>query len=280
MENKKLIVFILWAAIGAGAQPQGSVAALPGVRLWYLDSGGKGTPVVFLHAATGTSASWEKQMLPFTAAGYRVIAFDRRGWGRTELDPSGPQPGTAAGDLEKLMDHLKIDRFHLVGTAAGGFAAIDFGLSFPKRVRSLVLTHTIGGITDPEYVELGRKLRPAQFDALPAHLRELGPAYRAADPEGTERWLALERASRPDGPRAPAQPMKNQATLALLEKIQAPVLLISGGADMYAPPAVMQQLARRIHHSQFVNIPDAGHSGYWETPEQYNREILQFLRKH
>src|SRR5712692_2327760 len=55
-------------------------AELPGARIFYQDSGGSGTPVVFLHAATGSSRVWEYQIPAFTAAGYRFIAFDRRGW--------------------------------------------------------------------------------------------------------------------------------------------------------------------------------------------------------
>src|SRR5947207_744399 len=61
-------------------------AALPGVRLWYVDSGGSGVPVIFMHAATGSVRSWEYQVPAFTKAGYRFIACDRRGWGRTTID--------------------------------------------------------------------------------------------------------------------------------------------------------------------------------------------------
>ena len=256
-------------------------APLPGVRVFYQDSGGSGVPVVFLHAATGSSRVWEYQIPAFTAAGYRFIAYDRRGWGRSVVDPAGPQPGTAAGDLLGLMDHLGIDRFHLVGTAAGGFVALDFALSYPQRLRSLVVAASIGGIQDPEYLELGRILRPSpQFDALPPELREVGPSYRAANPEGTRRWVELERISRPEGPRAPAQPLQNRITFALLETIKTPALLLSGGADLYAPPAVMRLSAARLRNSEFVVVPDAGHSTYWEQPEQFNRAVLEFIRKH
>lgn len=202
-------------------------AEVPGAKIFYTDTGGSGVPVVFLHAATGSSRVWEYQIPAFTRAGYRVIAFDRRGWGRTVVDPAGPQPGTGADDLRALLDHLKIDRVHLVSTAAGAFVALDFAVSFPQRIRSLVIANTIGGVQDPDFLEQGRRLRPPQFDALPPELRELGPAYRAADPEGTKRWMDLEKISRPEGPRAPAQPMRNRMTFALLESIQSPTLLLT-----------------------------------------------------
>src|SRR5437763_1963840 len=69
-------------------------ADVPGARIFYRDAGGSGVPVVFLHAATGSSRVWQYQIPVFTAAKYRFIAYDRRGWGRTTVDPAGPQPGT------------------------------------------------------------------------------------------------------------------------------------------------------------------------------------------
>jgi len=261
-----------------GAQtPSGAMLDVDGAQLHYIDTGGKGTPVVLLHAATGTVAAWEKQIPSFAAAGFRVVAFDRRGWGAST---TGPQPGTAADDLLRLLDHLGIQRTHLVGTAAGGFVAFDFALSFPERLRSVVVANTIGGVQDPEFTELGRRIRPPEFNALPPDLRELGPTYRAANAAGTARWLELERHSRPEGPRAPAQPLRNMLTLAALERITTPTLLLTGGADLYAPPPIQQQFAAHIKGAQSFVVPEAGHSTYWETPDVFNKTLLAFLKKH
>ena len=237
-------------------------------------------PVVFLHAATGSSRVWEYQIPPFLAAGYRFLAFDRRGWGRTTVEPAGPQPGTGADDLLGLLDLLGIDRVHLVGTAAGAFVALDFALSYPQRVRSLVIANTIGGVEDPDYLELGRRIRPPEFNALPPEFRELGPSYRAAQAEGTRRWMDLEKISRPPGPPAPAQPMRNRVTFSLLETIKAPTLLLTGGADLYAPPPLLRLFAARIKGSESIIVPEAGHSTYWEQPEVFNRAVLDFIGKH
>ena len=249
--------------------------------MFYRDSGGSGVPVVFLHAATGSSRVWEYQIPVFTAAGYRFIAPDRRGWGRTVVEPAGPQPGSAAGDLLGLMDHLGVDRFHLVGTAAGGFVAVDVALSYPQRLRSLVIANSIGGVQDQDFLELGRRIRPSpQFEALPPEFRELGPSYRASNPEGTTRWVEFEKMSRPEGPRAPAQPLRNRITFSTLETIKTPTLLLTGGADLYAPPPVLRLFAAHIPKSESVTVPEAGHSSYWEQPETFNRSVLEFIRKH
>jgi pimeloyl-ACP methyl ester carboxylesterase len=256
-----------------------SVAPLPGVKLFYTDTGGTGVAIVLMHAATGSVRAWEHQTPALTRAGYRVIAFDRRGWGRTTSE-AGAAPGTAADDLIALMDYLHVDRFHLVGTAAGGFVTFDTALSFPNRLRSIVVANSIGGVQDASFVELGRRMRPAEFTAMPPELREVSPSYRAANPEGTRQWVELEKISRPAGPAAPAQPLKNRITFAALEHIRVPVLLLTGDADMFAPPPVLKMFAEHIKQAATVVVPEAGHSTYWEQPEAFNRAVLGFVKKH
>jgi len=277
-----VLLGVMSAGIVGGAQTptrEGSVD-LPGVHLFYVDTGGSGQPVVFLHAATGSSQVWEHQVPAFVAAGYRVIAYDRRGFGRSAVDPAGPQPGTGADDLLALVNHLRIDRFHLVGTAAGGFVAFDFALSFPERLRSLVVANSIGGVQDEEFAELNRRLRPPSFAALPADVRELGPSYRATNPEGTSRWLAIERTNHPEGTPASTQALRNRLTFARLESLTVPTLLLTGDADLFAPPAIMTMFSSRIQNAESVVVPEAGHSTYWEQPQVFNDHVLAFLRRH
>jgi pimeloyl-ACP methyl ester carboxylesterase len=269
------------AQVPAPGYPEGRYADIPGARLFYFDTGGSGVPVVFMHAATGSSQVWEYQIPVFTAAGYRVIGYDRRGWGRTEIVPeTGAQPGTGADDLLALMDFLGIDRFHLVGTAAGAITSLDFALSFPERLISLTAANTTFGVRDPEYLALGARLRPQpQFNELPPDFRELSFSYRAANPEGTERWLALESISRPPGPLAPAQATRNMLTFNLLETITLPTLLITGDADLYTPPSVFRMFTERMPLAEALIVDEAGHSAYWEQPELFNATVLSFIRR-
>lgn len=255
-------------------------ATVPGARIFYRDTGGNGAPVILLHANTGSSRVWDYQIPAFTAAGYRVIAFDRRGWGRTEINSAEQQPGTAAGDLLALLDQLHLDRVHVIGTAAGGFVALDFVLSYPRRVRSLVIANSIGAVQDPDYLAMGQRIRPPEFAKLPPDFRELGPSYRAGNAAGAAQWVELEKISRPPGPPAPAQPLRNHITFATLEGIRAPTLLLTGDADLYAPPPILPLFAARIQGSETLIIPEAGHSAYWEQPEVFNRAVLKFLGKH
>jgi pimeloyl-ACP methyl ester carboxylesterase len=90
----------------------------------------------------------------------------------------------------------------------------------------------------------------------------------------------LEKISRPEGPPAPAQPMRNHVTFALLENIKVPTLLLTGDADLYAPPPLLRLFTERITGSESIVIPEAGHSSYWEQPEVFNRAVLDFIGKH
>src|SRR5919106_3118225 len=241
-------------------------AEVPGARIRYEDSGGEGSgegpPVVFLHAGSGSARMWAHQIPAFTGAGYRFIAYDRR------------SDGIAADDLEALARHLGLERFHLVGTAAGGIVAVDYALSYPKRLRSLVIANSIVGVQDEDYVQMSRGLRPLpQFDALPPEVRELGPSYRAANPEGTRRWKELAQHVR-------TQPTRNRITFAALETIKTPTLLITGDADLYTPPPVLRLFAARFPNCESVVIPECGHSAFWEQPEIFNRAVLDFISKH
>ena len=176
---------------------------------------------------------------------------------------------------------MGLERPHLVGTAAGAIVAIDYALSFPARVRSLVIANSHFGVQDESYLALGRRLRPSpQFEALPPEFRELGPAYRAADEAGTVRWIHLVHAGRPARPRAQSQSYLNQLTLDGLSTLSMPTFVLTGGADLYSPPAAVRICADRIPCVRFLSIPDVGHSAYWEQPDTFNRAVTEFLAKH
>jgi len=204
---------------------------------------------------------WENQVAAFTGVGYRFIAYDRRA------------EGNAVDDLEALAAHLALDRFHLVGTAAGGIVAVDYALTHPERLISLVIANSVVGIQDEDYVEMTRRLRPApEFNAIPADIRELGPSYRAANAEGTRRWKELSKHIAPQG-------TKNRITFAALETITIPTLLLTGDADLYTPPSVLRLLAARFPNCESAVIPECGHSAFWEQPEAFNQAVLDFIGK-
>jgi pimeloyl-ACP methyl ester carboxylesterase len=269
------------ADTGANTGPDtGHYADLPGVKLWYTDTGGNGTPVILLHANTGTSAGWPGQIPAFADAGYRVIAFDRRDWGKSMAQPdTGAQPGSVAGDLAALIDYLKLDKVFLVGVAGGGFAAIDYASWHPEHVRGMVVAASSARLDDEKDMkEITKRIDMPGRRKLPVVYMEVSPAYRSADPKGTELWMENEEHSQQKG--TPGQPLRTPNTYAKLESIAAPALVVAGGADLIAPPGLMRVWAPHLKNSEFAVISDAGHSVSWEQPDAFNAAVLQFLKRH
>jgi len=251
---------------------------LPGVKLYFTDSGGSGTPIVLLHSNTGNSDIWEPQMAAFAKAGYRVIAFDRRGWGRSTPDPSGPQPGSIAGDLDGLVDHLKLGTFHLLGVAGGGFAALDYAAWHPEHIRSLVIGGSTGDIKDKEIADFIARIEIPEIRKQPAAYLEVAPSYRGANPDGTARWNDINAHSRQGN--APAQPTHTPNTYEKIASITAPTLIIAADADLLAPPAMMRLWAPHMKNYEWTVMQDAGHAMAWEQPDVFNKLVLDFLAKH
>jgi pimeloyl-ACP methyl ester carboxylesterase len=261
------------------AEPNGALASLPGVKLWYTDTGGKGVPIILLHANTGTSINWTKQNEGLGRAGYRVIAFDRRGWGKSVADPSsGPQPGSIAGDLDALVTYLKLDRFYLLGVAGGGFAALDYAAWHPEHLLGLIVAASTGSFSEPVMTDFTNRIAIPGLDKLPGQYIELGLSYRGIDPEGAARWVDIEEHARQPG--APSQPLRTPNTFAKVETIDVPTLVLVADADLYAPQALMRVWAGHIKHHDWAVIDDAGHSVAWEKPDEFNAAVLRFLHRH
>jgi len=252
---------------------------VPGATLYYEDAGGGGTPVVFMHPASGSADSWQFQLNPFQSSGYRTITYDLRGWARSRPDPGATDSGCMSDDLLALVDSLQLDRFVLIAAAYGGFGGVDFGLRFPGRLKAFVLSASQGGIADPTYTAIRERVVSAPIRSLPIELRELGPSYRTRDPEGVERWLQITHAAG-EPPASARQRTHLQITLPMLAGLAVPTMLIAGGADLLAPPALMHQIASHIPTHDFLTACESGHCVHWEYPEMWNRQVLEFLAKH
>jgi pimeloyl-ACP methyl ester carboxylesterase len=256
-------------------------AELPGVRLWYVDSGGDAVPIVLMHANTGNADTFAQNITGLAAAGYRAIAFDRRGWGRSMANPAtGPQPGTKGEDLSALVDYLNLDRFHLVGIAGGGFIGYVYALWHPERLRSLVVAASggAGAIADPEFNEVRRRTALPGMRTWPPQFREVSPGYMATNPEGLERWLEIHKNARQEG--APVQPLGEEITFEKLETLRVPTMLMPGDQDLTTPPWVMRRQAAHIPGVEFVVFPEGAHALNYEYPEEFNRELLRFISKY
>lgn len=253
------------------------IATLADTRLWFWDTGGDGEPIVLLHPASGSALIWLYQQPAFALAGYRVIAYSRRGYfGSQGFERD--KPGTGAEDLDRLADFLGIAKFHAVASAAGGSIASDYAFSHPDRLYSLTVSSNQFGVVDGDIAAAAQHIRPPGWDQLPVAFRELGPSYRAADPDGSRLWIEIAHKSYSgDSFR---QPLANRITAARLAELTVPTLVICGAADLATPPSVARMIAARIPESELAVAAEAGHSVYWEQPDFFNRTVLAFVARH
>ena len=273
----------------------GTQGLLPGTRrrrpLWHLDTGGDGEPVVLLHPGVGDLRLWAHQVRALADAGYRVVAYDRPGHDRSPASaPPGDRAARPEADVDDLVGvaaELSLGRFHLVGTAQGARIAAGFARRRPADLRSLVLASATlftacasGGRPPGAPAAL-----PPGFPALPAWFRELGPAYRQADPGGVLRWLEItgtgKAADGTDAGSSPASPPPPPAPGSGADPaggFPGPGLALTGDADPFAPPPACRAYAAGRPGWSAAIIPESGHSPFWERPDLFSAALLGFLR--
>ena len=251
------------------------LAQLPDTRLGFWDTGGSGETIVLMHPASGSALVWLYQQPAFADAGYRVIAYSRRNHHNSDSAPE-ENPGTGSGDLHNLLEFLGVDRFHMVSSAAGGSVATDYAVSHPDRLLSLTVSSNNLAARQGYIAETARRIVDMRgWDDLPRWFRELGPSYRAANPQGVALWNELNHKS--ETGRGGRQALVNVVTPEKLETLKVRTLLMTGDADLMTPPSIMRMIARHVPENELVIVPECGHAIYWEQPEFFNRVVLQFI---
>lgn len=248
----------------------------------YFESYGEGETILLCHGKGGNHAIWFKQV-PILAQHYRVVTWDQRGFGRSSNLNSDASPQKAAEDMQALLDHLKIEKAHLVGQSMGGWAVMGATLRYPERTASLILADTLAGISTPEIAaEYAARRAKRYAKPAPTHLSMDGHAIlKNETPEqNLTRAFLYNQIGRSNGP-----PPTDAGELLLntrfdqnaIQAIQAPTLFIVGEKDDIFPPAMIRQAAELTPHAKVVEIPEADHSPYYETPDEWNSAVMTFL---
>ncbi len=261
------------------AEFSGRHVELPDVKLWIIDSGGSGEPVILMHPRTGNSDIWQYTIPALAAAGYRAIAVDSPGWGKSTVRP-GADPLPVADTLNVLFDQLQLDKVHLVGTAMGGYVVLDYAVWKPERVSSLVIAASgLGLENDPEGDAFRAIAEIPVLDNQPAEVREMSPSYRGMNPEGVKRWLAIHDNGEQEGAVRP--PLRTPNTPQKVASVTVPTFVIAGGADLTTPSGAIRLWSKHLTvNYEFLVMPEAGHVLVWEQPDEFNQALIEFLRKH
>ena len=246
--------------------------------MYFEAFGAPDAPVVVLgHGAGGNHGIWFQQV-PVLAADYRVVTWDQRGFGSSTNHHELANPRTATGDLLAILDHLEVERAHVVGQSMGGWAAMGLAIAHPERVRSLVLADTLGGIP----VDGWWKPRPAPPRTGPFNHPALSNDFCIRQPAHAHLYLQIGGLRR-DPLADPTRLLRTLGDVtfddAQLASLAMPVLFVVGSDDEIFPPDWIADAASRVPGARVEIVAGAGHSPYFEQPEAWNGLVTEFLRQ-
>jgi 3-oxoadipate enol-lactonase len=240
--------------------------------------------VVFIHGIGGSARIWEPQVASFAAAGFRPVALDLPGYGPRE-PVERMDFAMLAGDVEKQIARLGLERPVLVGHSMGGMVAQTALRRGPKSYRAAVLSGTSPAFGDPTG-EFQKKFIADRLGPLDAGrtMAELAPAMvdaisgPAPDPAG--RRLAIETiaATSERSYRAAVHCLVDFDERANLPRIVVPVLCLAAEHNRLAPAAMMERMAARIPGAKYVCLEGVGHLPNVEGPHAFDAAIFAFLR--
>lgn len=264
------------------------------VHLHIEDTGGDGRPVVLIHGWPLSADAWAPQVPVLQAAGYRVVAYDRRGFGRSDKPESGYSYDTLADDLERVMDECGLQDATLVGFSMGGGEVARYVTRFGEsRLHSVVfaaavppyLLKTADNPDGPLTPEKAREKTQSFEDDRDAYFETFTHAFFSAD--GTLQVTEAQRSEalevcRQCAPHAAAACMESFATTDFrddLAHVTVPTLVIHGEADAIVPfEGSGQRTHRAVAHSHLVTVPGAPHGLNLSHAQAFNNALLAFLR--
>jgi pimeloyl-ACP methyl ester carboxylesterase len=261
-----------------------------GVDLYYEETG-TGQPILFIHEFAGDHRSWEPQVRHLSRS-HRCIVYNARGYPPSDVpaDPSAYSQGVAIADALAVLDHLELERSHVVGLSMGAFTALHLGLRHPHRTASLVVAGCGYG-AHPDARASFRAESKAVADAFEAEgasgiARQYGsgPArvqFMNKDPRGWERFVEMLAEHSTAGSALTMLGVQRERPSLYdlvdeLREVTVPTLLIVGDEDSGCIEASLM-LKETIPSAGLWILPKTGHTTNLEEPDRFNEIVAEFL---
>jgi len=231
--------------------------------------------------------AWRKNLAPIVAAGYRVIAFDNRGFGFSDKPATGYDNASYARLVVALLDSLHVPDAVLIGHSMGGAIAAEVAIAHPERVRGLVLIGSAGlGAREPPLFRVGRwpVVGPLLFAFRSRGFTErfLKATYadpgKVSDADVDQYYAPVADPEYGRALRAVLRQFRFDALAGRLDHIAPPTLVLWGEADRLIPIRLGRALAGGIPGAAFLSVARAGHSVQEEAPDEVNRLLIHFLK--
>jgi non-heme chloroperoxidase len=264
------------------------------INLYYEDHG-SGKPVVLIHGYPLSSSSWEKQIPALLDAGCRVIAYDRRGFGKSDQPTTGYNYDTFAEDLHKVISHLKLRDFALVGfSMGGGEVARYIGKHGSKGVSNAVIVSGVPpfllktadnpeGVDGTVFEGIEKAITADRYAFFTEFFKnfyntDVYLGKRVSEQAVQASWNVAAGASATAS--LACVPAWHEDFRSDVAKIDVPTLVIQGDSDRIVPFASSgQRTAKLIKGAELVVVKDGPHNIAWTHAEEVNRALVQFLTK-
>jgi pimeloyl-ACP methyl ester carboxylesterase len=262
-----------------------STTNVDGLEMYY-EIEGDGPAVVFIGGMTQDHVGWMTQVPAVSAAGYRCVTFDSRDAGQTAPSAKPYDIRQMAGDTLGLMDAIGVSSAHIVGLSMGGMIGQEMAIDSPHRVSSLTLVCTCAAI-EPQMAGILRAWKAARphcdevdFVLMLSSWLFTHRFYQHA--AAVEGFLQLVRNN--PFPQSVAGFIRQcDAVLAhdtrdRVSAITTPTRVIVGTEDALTPARYSQWLADSIPGAELIQVPNAAHLLSLETPDEFNRVLIEFLQ--
>jgi pimeloyl-ACP methyl ester carboxylesterase len=255
--------------------PKGTVAhyaEINGARLWYaewgsgrkIQAGSASPPVLLLHGGFGNSNYFGKLIPVLAAHGYRVVAIDSPGHGRSTRPDAPLTYHMMAEDVIGLLDRLKISKVDLVGWSDGGIVGLDLALNHPERLAGVF---AFGANADVS----GLNEHVDKTPVFGAYLKRVPDEYRALSPT-PEGFKAFSAAVNKMWETLPAY------TADQLRSIQVPVTIADGEYDEAIKQSHDRYMASTIPKARLVILSNVSHFAMLQNAPEFNAAVLEFLK--
>jgi len=251
---------------------------IDGLNIYY-ELHGEGETIVLLHNGFSSAMMWEAIAPRLVAAGYRVLMYDRCGFGRSAEGPDfaahyvdGRYRQRCVAELDDLLADVSVDRFHMVGQCEGGVVGVDFAVRYPDRVRTLTTASTMCHSVIPMETFNKEKL-PANFNALSVELQK---KYN--------RWHGADRGRRFYDTCAKGGGCYGQTGYfdlrPALAQVTCPTLIMYPDRGYFFDVEQGLSFYRHMADGELLVFPRCGHNIFEHYPQMYVRQVIDFIGRH
>lgn len=252
----------------------------------YYEVHGEGFPLVMIMGLSGNVDWWDPRWIEKLSEKFKVITFDNRGSGRSDIPDGKYSIKTMSEDTVGLMDALGIPKAHVLGISMGGMIAQELALNFPEKVENLILCSTSCGgkkATQPSKKVLN-KLSTDRSEITPKEVAEnsvdliFSEEFTENNPDLIDLFIqqALKSPISQESFEKHLNAIMNFNTYDRLPNLETPTLILHGKKDILVPPKNGPILEQRIPNSRLVFLENSAH-GLIEETEEVLESILRFL---